>query len=532
MASLAALVIFALAGLTNTATASAAVRYAAPGGTGSDPCANPAEPCSLYVAGSFWAPSTTLTSGDVIEVGPGTYSEAAGDLGPDNYVQVPPGVTIRGEADKPRPTIELETNASIVGAFFLVGGTVSRLVIENEADSGAAISIDGGTVERIVARAANSNAATCDVLAGTVRDTVCLNEAGAVAIGTNLSSSPGTRTITLRNVTAIASGEGSVGADFNFMGAGVVAQISGKAVLARGQAKDVVARAGTEASTVITLDHSDYARTETKASGGGAASVTAAGTYKNITAAPLLATDGYHQLAASPTVDKGIFDYGSSGTFDIDDQPRLIGSAPDIGADELPHSTSTTVACIPASLVVGGAATSTCTATVSDASPSAGSAPAGGVSFGASGPGALSASACTITPVSPTKSTCQVAYTATAVGSGSHTITASYAASETHEGSRGSTSVTVSAKEGAAAPQTSIGAKPSKRTRKRLAKFTFRSRPAGSSFECKLDRKPFRRCSSPFKRRVKHGRHMFKVRAVNGAGIRDSNPATYSWRVL
>lgn len=87
--SLAALVVLALAGMVSAPSASAAVRYAAPGGTGADPCVDPAKPCSLYVAGSLSAPSTTLTSGDVVEAAPGTYSEAAGDLGPENYVSGP-----------------------------------------------------------------------------------------------------------------------------------------------------------------------------------------------------------------------------------------------------------------------------------------------------------------------------------------------------------------------------------------------------------------------------------------------------------
>lgn len=394
---------------------------------------------------------------------------------------------------------------------------------------------EGGTVEGVIARSTLSNAFTCAVFKGVLRDTVCLNAGGGIAIGASLSSFAGARPITLRNVTAIASGGGSVGADFNFVGAGVVGQIEGKSVLVKGEATDVVARAGTGASTTVTLNRSDYATTAT--SGSGTTSVTPAGTNENITAAPLLAADGYHQLAGSPTVDAGVVD-GSSGALDIDDQPRTIGLAPDIGADEQAHSTSTAVSCAPASLTVGAVATSTCTATVSDTSPG-GTAPAGIVSFGSSGPGSFSGGGiCTLAGVSATQSSCQVTYTATAVGSGAHTITSTYAANGAHEGSQGSTPVAVGAtpttkvKPPPPPPQTSIGKKPPKKTKRRLAKFTFTSSQRGASFECKLDRKPFRRCSSPFKRKVKPGRHTFKVRAVNSAGTPDPSPATYRWRVL
>lgn len=82
------------------------------------------------------------------------------------------------------------------------------------------------------------------------------------------------------------------------------------------------------------------------------------------------------------------------------------------------------------------------------------------------------------------------------------------------------------------APKTSLRKHPPKRTKNRLAKFIFGSDEAGSSFECKLGRKPFKHCRSPFKRKVKIGRHAFKVRAVNADGVRDETPAAFRWRVL
>jgi hypothetical protein len=49
---------------------------------------------------------------------------------------------------------------------------------------------------------------------------------------------------------------------------------------------------------------------------------------------------------------------------------------------------------------------------------------------------------------------------------------------------------------------------------------------------CKLDRKPFRRCGSPFKRKVKPGKHSFKLEAIDAAGNVDPTPASYKWKVI
>ena len=46
--------------------------------------------------------------------------------------------------------------------------------------------------------------------------------------------------------------------------------------------------------------------------------------------------------------------------------------------------------------------------------------------------------------------------------------------------------------------------------------------PAESTFECSLDKKPFKTCDSPFKKKVKFGKHTFEVQATNsGGGVGD-----------
>jgi DNA-binding beta-propeller fold protein YncE len=81
-------------------------------------------------------------------------------------------------------------------------------------------------------------------------------------------------------------------------------------------------------------------------------------------------------------------------------------------------------------------------------------------------------------------------------------------------------------------PNTKIGKHPQKKTRKRRAKFTFSSNEPGSSFKCKLDRKPFKPCRTPLTKKVKPGKHRFRVEAIDPAGNVDPTPATFSWKVL
>ncbi len=83
-----------------------------------------------------------------------------------------------------------------------------------------------------------------------------------------------------------------------------------------------------------------------------------------------------------------------------------------------------------------------------------------------------------------------------------------------------------------AAPQTKIAKHPRNKTSLRLARFRFRADQPGSSFQCKLDKGAFRACRSPFKRKVRRGRHVFQVRAVNSAGVADPTPARFRWRVF
>jgi len=82
-------------------------------------------------------------------------------------------------------------------------------------------------------------------------------------------------------------------------------------------------------------------------------------------------------------------------------------------------------------------------------------------------------------------------------------------------------------------PQTKIVKGPKAKTHARKAKFKFTSSEAGSTFKCKLDRKPVKSCKSPKTyKKLKPGKHLFKVWAIDKAGNKDPTPAKRKFKVL
>jgi hypothetical protein len=64
------------------------------------------------------------------------------------------------------------------------------------------------------------------------------------------------------------------------------------------------------------------------------------------------------------------------------------------------------------------------------------------------------------------------------------------------------------------------------------ARFTFRANPKRARFQCKLDKRKARPCKSPkIYTRLKPGRHLFKVWAIDKAGNKDPTPAKRRFRV-
>ena len=85
-------------------------------------------------------------------------------------------------------------------------------------------------------------------------------------------------------------------------------------------------------------------------------------------------------------------------------------------------------------------------------------------------------------------------------------------------------------------PRTGVLRRPPARvftaSRIRRVVFAFGSNEAGARFRCKLDGAPYRTCSSPRAYRLRPGRHVLRVYAVDRAGNRDPSPALLRVRVL
>ncbi len=415
----------------------ASIRYAAPQGRGVDPCADPDDPCTFFTAADSGAPGTTIKAGDLVVMEPGSYSDSAGDLGPLKSVTLKAGARLRGAGGQARPVIAL--NEPILGPVpsmgltVLPGSTASHLEF-NSATAPTAIFIEGGVVEDVIARSAASGPITgpgafpvvCNQTGGLVRDSVCLaSGAQAAAFGTRLASDDDS-VIEFQNVTAISTGPGGNGVQISVRSTGSGPQsfdAHGAGVIAAGSAADVFVTAESGSTNVdLELEHSDYGTAPTAAVAGASASVTPAGSGTNITAEPLFAEDGFHQLANSPTVDAGFMDV-LTGARDIDGQRRPLGSGPDIGADERPAASVTELVCDRLDLRLGQ--TSTCTVTVEDTSlvPSK---PTGPVRLSVDGGEGELRDICTLAPTGRAKARCEVHYTPTTAGSGTHELTALY----------------------------------------------------------------------------------------------------------
>ena len=114
------------------------------GGTGADPCANPAKPCSVYTAAAEGAPHSTLAAGDVVELAPGIYhAEEEGEFGYILPVHLPEGVTVRGEPGKARPVIVVAKEGDSYSSFYVpTGSEVADVEIRNQQEvNGSAIEI-------------------------------------------------------------------------------------------------------------------------------------------------------------------------------------------------------------------------------------------------------------------------------------------------------------------------------------------------------------------------------------------------------
>jgi hypothetical protein len=300
------------------------VRYAAPGANGADPCLQ-TDPCELVHAVRH------AVSGDEVVVLPGDYALP-------NGLFVNRRVDIHGVSGQPRPRL---LSAGGFGALvFQTPASLSHLYIEATQDdaTGVLASTFGTPVLSdlvVVVSGQSTRAISIEDGNALIRDSVG-RAPGANGIAL---SAGGAGTVDVRNVTASATGANSVG----LMVAGCDATLdpcvggartlTARNVVARGTLYDLSATTNSPTYPgTINVSHSNYRPGAVNVSAGAAVN----NQGNNQSAEPLFsnaAAGDFHQLPGSPTIDAGRGD-DKIGPTDFDGQPRTLGTAPDIGADE------------------------------------------------------------------------------------------------------------------------------------------------------------------------------------------------------
>src|SRR3954471_7595436 len=313
-----ALVVGGLAG----ASPAGAVRYAGPSGSGA-PCTE-AAPCD-YETAIEGAPA-----GDEVVLLPGDYGSAAAPL--SNTVSTSTAnLNVHGQDGQPRPRIFSSAGFSLA---LYGGGQVRDIEIDNSNANGVAFDLKDYRAERLVARTSGGQS-SCR-LSGT---TALLNSL-CVATGANGRSVvttgvlfPGPNIVTVRNVTAIASGTGANPAGVYVESANAIGRTSELTMvntIARGTAADVSVLKYDGQSASVVARFSNFKTTSVQ---GGATLTEQEGNQRMVD--PVFQdTTTFRQAPGSPTVDAGQDD-PDNGTTDYEGNPRTTAGRTDIGADEL-----------------------------------------------------------------------------------------------------------------------------------------------------------------------------------------------------
>ncbi len=303
------------------AAASAAVRYAAPNGVNSGSC-DVAAKCTLERAIEHAA------NNDEVVVTGGTYNVTT-QIG---FAFDPPTLNVHGDgmgAAAPKLVFSGSGSLSVVGS-------AQSVLSDIRAEGGGLTTI--GTLQRVNVQTGGGGTA-CAAL--NVLDSVCYSPSGrgvTVNLGNGL----------VRNVTAFGGQYGFV-SETSSPGPANVEIVN---TIARGGTADLFVHGtsgGFEAD--VAVRYSNFRPAEVDESGTGSTITFGVG---NQSSDPALVNPGlgdFHQTPPSPTRDAG---EGAIG-LDFEGQPRQLGRATDIGADEM--TAAPDAATLAASEITGSAAT-------------------------------------------------------------------------------------------------------------------------------------------------------------------------------
>jgi hypothetical protein len=308
--------------------------------------APPANGCDIYNA-----VENVEAAGDTIHVAPGDYNiDGVGieqlSIDDQNVKLLGPGAGLA----------TVTTGLPLYPAVHIsaVGAVVSGLGIVNTASGantgGIAFGLNstgsvGDGLSVRVPSASATYACTFDQYAGNaLRNSVCSTGGTDSAIRfATLASNLTPPTLELTNVTAYATGAGATALrvveanDPDSYGRTVTVRNS---ILDSVQGNDIYASSYDDPVT-LDLAYSAWADRDSAVTGTGSVVSSAPGAFNSITAPPQFTDTGatFHQAPTSPTIDKGTASALQPGALDIDGGARILGPAPDIGADEAPVTT-------------------------------------------------------------------------------------------------------------------------------------------------------------------------------------------------
>jgi hypothetical protein len=299
-------------------SAAANVRYASPAGTESQ--CSVAAPCSLNTAVGG------AVGSDEIVVGSGAYALTAA-LTPS----VP--LTIHGAPGVARPRISAPVGSPVLES--LVTLHISDLTLESTNAGGtflatASLLGDNSSADRIesIATSTSGSATALRPGAGFILRDSLLRAHGAAAGTAALffQAVAATSTVTIRNVTAIASAPADSTALSIFGTAGGPnSSIEGTNVIADAGV-DATASAAPGIASAIHLSNSNF--------NSSSGTVTGSGNQALLPVFVNAAAGDFRQAAGSPTIDAGLTD-PANGALDLDGNARTVNGKTDVGAYEL-----------------------------------------------------------------------------------------------------------------------------------------------------------------------------------------------------
>ena len=520
------------AALVLPASAQAVERFASPTGSGTA-CTEPptGTPCDLQTA------VESASNGDVVTVLPGSYTATAN---PADRLDIIANIVVRGAPGQARPVL---TSASTVGGIFIqAGGTLRRFeLVYTDPATASGLSVLNGTVDQVVVHMTSpAGGQACQIAEGSIRDSVCWHSGGPGRGLTVSRNGVGTTTAVLRNDTLIGSGPTGIG----LLVAGLtdgVQTANATNVIADGTAFDIRIQTavGTTPAATLNIDHSNFNFASVDiVDGPGTETFNPISPNQDAATTPPLFDDApngdFQQTALSPTINQGVGGvvYGLGlGSADFDAEPRCMGTAPDIGADEFTapecdadgDGVPDVIDACPAT--AGSASTNGCPDGDGDGVPDASdNCPA------ESGPASNNGCPVIVPPPDtdgdgiPDSSDACPTQAAPGTSNGCPTVTPPPPDSDK--------------------PQTKIDKGPNGEIESETATFKFSSDEQGSKFECRLvelggggkgnSKAPkFKSCTSPRKlKNLDPGEYRFEVRATDAAGNTDSTPAKRKFEVV